>query len=233
MCSRCHRPPSLCVCRSLPDAPRRTATSVLVLQHPRERRRRSLSTVPLLPLVLERCEVRVGYAFAPEELEAVTTCVARGRQPLLLFPGPDALSLDSGADREAVEDLREGEQLLILIDGTWNEAKQIVRRSPALVRACRQVQFCADSKSIYPTALRKEPDEHCLSTLESCAQTLALLEPVRECGAEARACLEEAMRCMVEGRMNAIASRERAPRFPDKGAEKHKRIREVRQQLFS
>lgn len=118
MCSRCHRPPSLCVCRSLPDAPRRTATSVLVLQHPRERRRRSLSTVPLLPLVLERCEVRVGYAFAPEELEAVTTCVARGRQPLLLFPGPDALSLDSGADREAVEDLREGEQLLILVSET-------------------------------------------------------------------------------------------------------------------
>ena len=60
-CRRCYRPPALFICQALPDKPIQTSTNVLILQHPRERRRKSLSTTPLVDLVLEKCTVKVGY----------------------------------------------------------------------------------------------------------------------------------------------------------------------------
>ena len=66
--------------------------------------------------------------------------------------------------------------LLIVIDGTWSEAKRMVRDSPFLTQECQSVQFSSEALSIYH-ALRREPEDHCLSTLEACAQALLLLEP--------------------------------------------------------
>ena len=50
-CSSCQRPPILCVCEALPSKRIVTSTKILVLQHPNEFKRKSLSTVPLMPLV--------------------------------------------------------------------------------------------------------------------------------------------------------------------------------------
>ena len=126
-CSRCYRPPTLCVCQSLPAKPIRTSTHVLILQHPRERRRKSLSTTPLVNLVLEKCTVKVGYNFQPDELELVQECFAMGRKPLLLFPGEDSITLDqeqetdqsSRIDDIMLSQLQQEEQLLILVRGTY------------------------------------------------------------------------------------------------------------------
>lgn len=119
-CSRCYRPKPLCVCQSLPDKPVRTSTQVLILQHPMERRRKSLSTTPLVALVLEKCTVKVGYNFTPERLDLVQECFAKGRKPLLLFPGEDSITLDQGEAADIVGDitlkqLQQEEQLLILV----------------------------------------------------------------------------------------------------------------------
>ena len=117
ICQRCIRPPELCVCESLPEQLIDTSTSILILQHPRERRRKSLSTVPLMPLVLKRCIVKTGYNFTPEQLDLITDCIGRGQKPLLLFPGADAISLDDDQNRNdgIVENLQSKEQLLILV----------------------------------------------------------------------------------------------------------------------
>ena len=75
---------------------------------------------------------------------------------------------------------------LILIDGTWAEAKRILRKSPEILEACQMVQFAFDdnddeisnnggSRSIY-NAMRREPEDHCLSTLEACGQAIEVLE---------------------------------------------------------
>lgn len=180
-CSRCSRPPDLCVCESLPEKLITTSTTILVLQHPRERRRKSLSTVPLMPLVLDNIEIKVGFSFEIDDLELVKDFLASGRKPLLLFPGKDAISLDRPPDgekqRDIVERIQSEDQLLIVLDGTWSEALGVFYRSPDLTRACQQVQFKSDTKSIYPEELRKEPKKHCISTLESCATALTLLEP--------------------------------------------------------
>lgn len=123
-CNRCIRPPELCVCQSLPEELINTSTTVLILQHPRERRRRSLSTVPLMPLVLKKCEVKSGYRFTPLQLDLVTEWLDKGQKPLLLFPGPpdSTLSLDDDIDvnvkNDSLQSLQNKEQLLILVSHT-------------------------------------------------------------------------------------------------------------------
>ena len=117
ICQSCIRPPELCVCESLPDQLIDTSTRVLILQHPRERRRKSLSTVPLMPLVMKKCIVKTGYHFTPDQLDLVTDCIDRRQKPLLLFPGVDAISLDDDTigNDGIVENLQSEEQLLILV----------------------------------------------------------------------------------------------------------------------
>ena len=122
VCDGCRRHPELCVCTSLPKQLIDTSTSILILQHPRERRRKSLSTVPLMPLVLKKCTVKTGYNFIPEQLDLVTECLERGQKPLLLFPGPNAISLDDDSDAkgENIKSLQNNEQLLILVSDVWH-----------------------------------------------------------------------------------------------------------------
>ena len=122
VCDGCRRHPELCVCTSLPEQLIDTSTSILILQHPRERRRKSLSTVPLMPLVLKKCTVKTGYNFMPEQLDLVTECLERGQKPLLLFPGPNAISLDDDSDAkgENIKSLQNNEQLLILVSDVWH-----------------------------------------------------------------------------------------------------------------
>jgi DTW domain-containing protein YfiP/ribosomal protein S18 acetylase RimI-like enzyme len=239
-CPGCARPPVLCVCEALPRSRIRCATRVVVLQHPREFRRRSLSTAPLLPKVLERCTVVVGYSFAalPEPLRDY---VEGGGRPLLLYPGAGAISLDEGGGELPGAALAapgggggapEGGRVLVLIDGTWGEAARMVRSSPALVSRCARVQFASEAASIYE-GLRKEPEAHCLSTLEACARALVLLEPGAGPAKEAREYLEGAMRCLVAKMMERNA---REPRFqrPGTRAEGRRRVvEEFEEKLFS
>mmetsp|Transcript_19128 Transcript_19128/g.22113 ORF Transcript_19128/g.22113 Transcript_19128/m.22113 type:complete len:322 (+) Transcript_19128:78-1043(+) len=248
LCSGCNRPPILCICESLPEQKISTSTHVLVLQHPNEFKRKSLSTVPLMPFVLENCKVSMGYSFEPDKLDLVQRFLQKGRKPLLLFPGPDALSLDENDDKsiggtslctEPTNDNNlplcdDNGQLLILVDGTWAEARRIIMKSPELVQQCTQVQFTADSESIYDV-VRKEPEKHCVSTLEACAQALVLLEHGSEDAKRARDALETAMRHMVNVKRKIYAMRNPEPRFVRPGMRvqnKMKQMEEFEQQMF-
>jgi DTW domain-containing protein YfiP len=196
-CTKCKRPAKVCICPGLPSELIATETEVLVLQHPGEfRSRKTISTTPLIPLVLQHCTIRVGYSFDAPDLAPIREALARGQTPLLLFPGSDAISLDEGtatlnsssssfpandaADNETTSASR---HLLILVDGTWTQARRMIRESPSLMACCQKVEFTSPEKSIYD-AIRKEPEKHCLSTLECCAQALIHLEPPPVAAAE-------------------------------------------------
>jgi len=89
--------------------------------------------------------------------------------------------------------------LLVIVDGTWTQAKRMVRYSPILMDKCQQVQFTstdASTRSIYDS-IRKQPDSHCLSSLESCALTLKLLEPENGDVKEATSYLHSALKALV------------------------------------
>jgi DTW domain-containing protein YfiP len=215
LCERCLRPDTVCLCEGLPSQRIATNTHILVLQHPNEFKKKTISTVPLMPLVLEDITVRVGYRFEPNDLALVREALAHGQVPLLLFPGPDALSLDTVNNEEsfvgtirtpAVEQLshlndsdmnHNNKRLLILIDGTWSQASRMARESPSLVECCQAVQFTAPGNSIYD-AIRKEPEQHCLSTLECCARALVHLETDKVNANRASMHLEAALRSLVD-----------------------------------
>mmetsp|Transcript_29984 Transcript_29984/g.57260 ORF Transcript_29984/g.57260 Transcript_29984/m.57260 type:complete len:416 (+) Transcript_29984:91-1338(+) len=275
-CPRCYRPPILCICPSLPSRKIKTKTDVLILQHPREFRRRSLSTVPIMSLVLENCTVKRGYRFEVEDLDLVSECLGRGVKPLLLFPGKNAISLDGNDSNEDYEStsefgeqrldnvsgisknntregaqrrkaLRKEKQLLILVDGTWAEAKRMIMQSPQLTSRCQQIQFTSSYTSIYDV-IRKEPEKHCISTLEACAHALTFLEPGTKSkiddddstneyngGSEAKKCLKGAMKFMVDKKQSVFNIRDTEPRFTKPGnkiREKNKRRVEIMKQIF-
>lgn len=220
LCDRCSRPPSICFCQELPpNGPIITATEVLILQHPSEFRRKTISTTPLLPLVLSRCSIRVGYSFDNlQDLPPVTAALSRGQRPLLLFPGEDAVSLDDGITPNLLDqtttfrDVSDTDSssatnpsssssycsnLLIILDGTWSQAKKMARESPSLLACCQKVQFTNRGDSIYG-AIRTQPEEHCLSTLECCAQALLHLEPDSDKAHTAVSHLNSVLRTLVD-----------------------------------
>ena len=215
-CDNCNRPLPQCLCRHLPAEKIELETKVLVLQHPVEFRRKTISTVPVMKLVLKQCQVLVGRSFDVELDAIINAACNEGRIPLLLFPGPNATVLDdagamkqlqtANTDSSDADSLTENgllsvnghaKYLLVIVDGTWTQAKRMVRNSPILMKQCKPVQFTgSDELSIYD-AIRKQPDSHCLSTLESCVRTLKLLEPNNSKIEEASTHLLDSLRSMI------------------------------------
>ena len=164
LCERCDRPPTQCLCASLPRSPIQTSTRVLVLQHPKEARRR-IASVPLIPLCLENVDVVKGVCF-DDKLSQIQEALTEGFEPLLLFPGPAATCLDARDPQEPQGPARSKPKLLVLIDGTWTQARHMMQHSPGLASQCRHVMFEAPVASVFD-ALRREPEKHCMSTVEA------------------------------------------------------------------
>ena len=118
-CTFCRRPPSSCVCAALPPNGGKITlphVDILILQHPSEFRRKHVSTVPLIPLVLENVKISVGREFDDTYmLRLLDGAKTKGQTPLLLFPGPDAITLE---DSNALEQLQSGSKSLMYVLGS-------------------------------------------------------------------------------------------------------------------
>lgn len=83
----------------------------------------------------------------------------------VLFPGAgavDPLALPGGPPRE-----------LVVIDGTWIEARKLLARS-AVLRSMPRIGFIPATPGNY--RIRREPAPHCLSTIEAVVEVLGRLE---------------------------------------------------------
>ena len=236
-CQRCGRPEGrFCICASLPPAPLRLSTRLLVLQHPAEAKK-TIASVPLIPLCVDQVRILKGQCFT-SEIDFLQESISEGYEPLLLFPGPGATALDvstaecianeDGGGAEGLEQQRrapeqqrrasqsivasERKKLLVLIDGTWTQARHMHRWSPSLAAACKQVMFESDAASIID-ALRREPEKHCTSTLEAFARALRLVEPT-ERAEQAASYMEGALSAVVQKQLSMVGSS--APRFVDR-----------------
>ena len=202
LCARCERPPSVCYCADLPPTPLRLANSqVLILQHPVESRRKD-STSPLVPLCVDDARIVCGTSFGAD---VVDSFIHDGYQPLLLFPGPDAQPLERLMDT-CEEDKHCNEKVaILLVDGTWRQARQIIRHSPGLVARCSACcTLTAETRSLLEP-LRREPAGHCISTAEACAAALRLVERAGR-GDVIAAALERATRAMVQRQLSYAPS---------------------------
>ncbi|CAL8320275.1 unnamed protein product [Lota lota] len=170
-CLRCRRPQKVCLCPFLPVHPLEVSTCLYIVQHPAEESR-VLRTVPLLAACLPpgKCNVIVGRRFN-EERHPDLAAVCRDPRTLIMYPGPGAQNLEEllPPDTEA----RSVGYNVILIDGTWSQAKDLFLRND-LLHLPKQVQLSRTISSQY--VIRTQPTNICLSTLECAALTLSTLE---------------------------------------------------------
>eukprot|EP00536_Pseudo-nitzschia_multiseries_P019270 jgi/Psemu1/231819/e_gw1.4271.1.1 len=187
VCPGCARPFNLCLCDVfVPPSELLTGTNIVVLQHPNEFRKKHTSTVPLLKLVLgtEHVRVKVGYEFTREDVLFGSSSNASNQDQAESNGSPSSVVVGNtepstttpSVTTTNTTDAKTERTTLVLIDGTWSEAKRIIRKSPEVLEACQMVHKTGGtSRSIY-NAMRREPDDHCLSTLEACGAALSLLE---------------------------------------------------------
>jgi DTW domain-containing protein YfiP len=161
VCWTCRRPRVVCWCGGLPRI--ETRTRVVVLQHPRERDV-PIGTARMAALCLAGAELHVGVDWdgSPELSRAVGD---PGRPPVLLYPGPGAI--------DVLADPPRGPVTLVVVDGTWWQARNLVRRSAVLAGLPRYT-FVPPRPSDY--RIRKEPSAECVSTIEALVYVLGALE---------------------------------------------------------
>ncbi|XP_004836219.1 DTW domain-containing protein 2 [Heterocephalus glaber] len=167
-CGCCSRPQKVCLCPFLPVHPLRISTHLYIIQHPAEENK-VLRTVPLLEACLpqDKCKIKIGRRFSEErDIELSTVCRKSGT--LILYPGAEAANLE-----EFILDSPVYPSTIIIIDGTWSQAKDIFYKN-SLFRLPKQVQLKTNISSQY--VIRMQPTNRCLSTLECAAVALSILE---------------------------------------------------------
>jgi len=158
-CYQCFRPLPLCFCSAIPRIDNRTG--VLILQHIGERFHR-FNTARIVRAALRNCHLIADHN---RRLAAYDLPIQANAG--LLYPGVDAPSLNEIP-------VTQRPSQLVIIDGTWHQAKTIVRDVPQL-RDLPCYQLAPSSPGQY--RIRREPNATSLSTLEATVAALQTLEP--------------------------------------------------------
>ncbi|TWU51796.1 tRNA-uridine aminocarboxypropyltransferase [Rubripirellula reticaptiva] len=160
-CVRCFRPMDRCYCDSVPSVDNQT--NVLILQHRREREH-PFNTARIVNMALKRCRLIVNHTpelarqFAETKLDANT---------VVLYPGDDVPLIGDF-------DLADRPTQLVVLDGTWHHTKTLMRDVPGLSSLPR-VRLAPPQPGQY--RIRREPNDHALSTLEAVVAALQQNEP--------------------------------------------------------
>ncbi|MBB6253482.1 tRNA-uridine aminocarboxypropyltransferase [Nitrospirillum iridis] len=178
-CPRCAKPMDLCVCAGI--EPIQTRLEVLVLQHPQEQDV-ELGTARLLTLGLARGRLKVGLSWANLAKALGREADPRRWAVLYMGSGDDAVATPPGTLRlvdkkgQTVEDptLLADLEGIILLDGSWSQAKALWWRNAWLLKLRRLIVH-PDFVSAYGD-LRREPRRESVATLEAAAFALAKLE---------------------------------------------------------
>jgi DTW domain-containing protein YfiP len=179
-CPRCLKPRALCVCAEM--APIHNRTAVLILQHPQEQDR-TLGTARLAALQLDNAVFKIGLSWPslaaalgrPADPKRWAVVYLGSAMPAELSPGREVLALDRKGNPVPDQDaaLKEIEGI-VLLDGTWSQAKTLWWRNPWVLKAKRIV--LNPSRPSRYGLIRREPRRDSLSTLEAAALTLARIE---------------------------------------------------------
>ena len=180
-CPRCLKARALCICDSV--GPIENRLSLLILQHPQEQDR-ALGTARLTAQHFRDAVLRIGLSW-PSLPKALGRSVADPSRWAILYLGSAKVS-DLNTEADVVALTRKGEiadrqraifdslEGVILLDGTWSQAKALWWRNPWMLK-CQRVILGPKRPSRYG-GLRREPRRDGLSTIEAAAMLIARLE---------------------------------------------------------
>jgi tRNA-uridine aminocarboxypropyltransferase len=178
-CPDCRKPAALCVCAAI--APIATRAELVILQHPQEHGH-ALGTAHLAHRQFANSRLVVGLSW-PSLAAALGRPAADARRWGVLYLGShrpagprrllSVVDADGAplADPDPVIAALDG---VILLDGSWSQAKALWWRNPWLLKL-RRLVLAPPRPSLYG-ALRKEPRPDSVSTLEAAAYCLAAIE---------------------------------------------------------
>lgn len=171
-CWNCRQPESGCYCASVRAFDPQIEFVILI--HKIEARRR-IATGRMSHLLLKNSHLIEGSQF--EDHPKVNQLIAReDATAVVLYPGPTALNLTHASTeslRLLTDPVAGGKRLIVfVIDGTWATARRTMRLSGNLARLPR---VCFDPVRKSAFEVRKQPADHCVSTLEAIHHTIELL----------------------------------------------------------
>jgi DTW domain-containing protein len=177
-CPRCYKPAALCVCEGITPIDNRI--TVLVLQHPQEQDV-ELGTARLTALHFKNAVFKIGLSWP-----SLGKALGRNVDPkkwAVLYLGS---AKTEGSQREIVVLNRKGTPAedqdtalkdlegVVLLDGTWSQAKALWWRNAWMLKT-RRIALNPRRPSRYGK-LRREPRRDSVSTLEAAALLLSRLE---------------------------------------------------------
>jgi DTW domain-containing protein len=181
VCPNCLKNLNLCVCTAIKKIS--CPIEVLILQHPQEPDK-LLGTARIAHLSLDNSTLKIGLSW-PNLNKALGKETDRSNWAVLYLGNKETTQKLKQKGQEiallsAKEKFLENEQEIlsklkgiIILDGTWSQAKTIWWRNPWLTKLNRII-LSPSRPSLYGK-LRKEPRKESLSTIESIAWTLSFI----------------------------------------------------------
>ncbi len=179
-CKTCGRSPHYCVCEFISTVSLKT--ELVVLQHPQEPGM-DIGTTAILAQTFPSAIVKTGLSW-PNLKKVVGHEVDHQRWGVLYLGSVHVENLPKdrpliavnkkGAILEGQDALIASLKGLVLLDGTWSQAKTLWWRNAWLLKL-RRLVLNPRKRSQYDQ-IRKEPRRGCLSTIESAVEALAVLE---------------------------------------------------------
>jgi DTW domain-containing protein len=181
VCPHCTKPVPLCICDSITSIKNRI--ELLILQHPQEQDR-ALGTARLTALHFADAVLKIGLSW-PSLSKALGRRVLDPSRWAVLYLGSakvadletdrDIVAIDhKGRIEENQREILKDIEGIVLLDGTWSQAKALWWRNAWMLK-CQRVILGPKQPSRYGK-LRKEPRRDGLSTIEAAAMLLAALE---------------------------------------------------------
>ena len=180
-CPHCGKPLPLCICDSATPIENRVA--LLILQHPQEQDR-ALGTARLAAHHFSNAVVKIGLSWSSLSKALGRPVSDPARWAILYLGSAKVADLDTDAEIVAIDRkgavepgqraILNGIEGIVLLDGTWSQAKALWWRNPWMLK-CQRVILGPKSPSRYGR-LRKEPRHDGLSTIEAAGMLLAAIE---------------------------------------------------------
>jgi DTW domain-containing protein len=213
-CPRCLKPLPLCICDSV--TPIESRLSLLILQHPQEQDR-ALGTARLTAQHFAKAVLKIGLSW-PSLAKALGRPVADPARWAVLYLGSAKVAdLDTESEIVAIDRkgaIEDGQRAIlghiegiVLLDGTWSQAKALWWRNAWMLK-CQRVILGPKQPSRYGH-LRREPRRDGLATIEAAAMLIAGLEKRPDIAATLNASFERMLARYrdVQGTMPDLAPR--------------------------
>jgi DTW domain-containing protein len=180
VCPRCLKPQPLCVCDAIQPIANRIA--LVILQHPQEQDR-LLGTARLTAEQFANATLRVGLSWPslakvlgrPADPKRWATLFLGATRAADFPPGREVAAFDrQGAALADQKQALAGIEGVILLDGTWSQAKTLWWRNAWLLKG-KRIALKPKRPSLYGQR-RREARREGLSTIEAAGLVLSRLE---------------------------------------------------------